>query len=228
MAGILDRFATIIKANINDLLDKAEDPSKMIEQYMRDLTESLAEVKEATAGVMAEEARTKRLVDENQTEMDRYEELARKALTAGNENDAKVFLKKKQELADKDEGLKVAYTAAAENASKMRQMHDKLVSDIETLQERKEVIKAKSAVAKTQDKVNKMTSGTDRAEGAMSAFDRMEAKADAMLDKANAMAELNEKPKSETEELEKKYEEMGMDASVEDDLNRLKSEMGIV
>ena len=227
MAGILDRFASIIKANINDLLDKAEDPSKMIEQYMRDLTESLAEVREATAGVMAEETRTKRMLDDNQKEIDRFESLARNALTAGNDDDARVFLKKKKELADKNEGLKVAYTAAAENASKMRQMHDKLVSDIETLKERKEVIKAKAAVAKTQDKVNKMTSGTDRAEGVMGAFDRMEAKTDEMLDRANAMAELNEQPKSETEELEKKYADMGMDASVEDDLSRLKSEMGI-
>ena len=227
MAGILDRFATIIKANINDLLDKAEDPSKMIEQYMRDLTESLAEVKEATAGVMAEEARCTRLVDDNTKEIDKYEELARKALAAGNEDDARVFLKKKQELEGKQEGLQVAYAAATENASKMRQMHDKLVSDIETLQERKEVIKAKAAVAKTQDKVNKMTSGGDKAEGAMSAFERMEAKTDAMLDKANAMSQLNEKPKSETEELEKKYESMGVDASVEDDLARLKAEMGM-
>ena len=79
MAGILDRFASIIKANINDLLDKAEDPSKMIEQYMRDLTESLAEVREATAGVMAEETRTKRMLDDNQKEIDRFESLARKA-----------------------------------------------------------------------------------------------------------------------------------------------------
>ena len=63
--GILDRFTDIVKANINDLLDKAEDPAKMIDQYMRELTESLAEVKEQTASVMAEETRTKRLVDEN-------------------------------------------------------------------------------------------------------------------------------------------------------------------
>ncbi len=227
MAGILERFTTIIKANINELLDKAEDPSKMIEQYMRDLTESLAEVKEATAGVMAEETRCKRLVDDNEKEIDKYEELARKALAAGSEEDARVFLKKKQELEGKNEGLQIAYAAAKENASKMRQMHDKLVSDIETLQERKEVIKAKAAVAKTQEKVNKMTSGTDRAEGAMDAFERMEAKTDAMLDRANAMSQLNEQPKSETEDLEKKYESMGVDANVEDDLARLKAEMGM-
>ena len=109
----------------------------------------------------------------------------------------------------------------------MRQMHDKLVSDLETLQQRKEVIKAKAAVAKTQNKVNDMTSGVDRAAGAMSAFDRMEAKADAMLDQANAIEELNSKPKSETEKLEEKYADMGVNADVEDDLARLKREMGM-
>ena len=58
--GILERFTDIIKANINDLLDRAEDPAKMIDQYLRDLTENLAEVKKETAGVMAQESRARR------------------------------------------------------------------------------------------------------------------------------------------------------------------------
>ena len=61
--GILSRFGDIISANINDLLDKAEDPAKMVDQYLRDMMEDLAEVKQEAAGVMAEESRTKRLVD---------------------------------------------------------------------------------------------------------------------------------------------------------------------
>lgn len=227
MGNILDRFASIIKANINDLLDKAEDPEKMVDQYMREMTESLAEVREATAGVMAEEARCKRLVEENQADIDRYEDLARKALSAGNEGDARTFLAKKQELAGRAEGLKVAYDAAHENAEKMRQMHDKLVSDIETLRARKEVIKAKAAVAKTQAKVTELTGASDRAEGAISAFNRMEAKADEMLDRANAMEELSAKPVDEAAELEKKYAAAGATAAVDDDLARLKAEMGI-
>ena len=83
--GILDRFTSIVKANINELLDKAEDPEKMVDQYLREMTESLAEVREATAGVMAEEKRCKKLLDENREETEKYEELARKALAAGNE-----------------------------------------------------------------------------------------------------------------------------------------------
>ena len=227
MAGILDRFASIIKANINDMLDKAEDPAKMVDQYMREMTESLAEVKEATAGVMAEEARCKRMVDENQEQIDKYEDLARKALSAGNEDDARTFLAKKQELVGRSEGLITAYDAANQNAVKMRQMHDKLVSDIEALKARQETIKAKAAVAKTQAMVNDLTSSGDKAEGAINAFNRMEAKTDAMLDQANAMEELSKHPADTAAELEKKYENMGATAAVDDDLARLKAEMGI-
>ena len=225
--GILDRFADIVKANINDLLDRAEDPAKMIDQYLRDLTESLAEVKQETAGVMAEETRTKRLVDENNEEVEKYEGLARKALSAGNEGDARTFLAKKQQLEAKGASLEDAYQAARTNAQKMREMHDKLVSDIETLNGRREAIKAKVAVAKTQDKVNDLTSAADKAEGAMSAFARMEAKADAMLDQSNAMAELNAKPADTAADLEKKYAEAGNTAAVDEELAKLKAEMGL-
>ena len=156
--GMLDRFTDIIKANVNDLLDRAEDPSKMVDQYLRDLTESLAEVKQETAGVMAEEARTERQVKENEADISKYDGLARAALEAGNEDDARTFLAKKQQLVTKGEGLRAAAEAAHENATKMREMHDKLVGDIEQLKSRREAIKAKVAVAKTQDKVNKMSS----------------------------------------------------------------------
>ena len=225
--GVLDRFADIIKANINDLLDKCEDPSKMIDQYMRELTEALAEVKKETAGVMAEETRTKRVLDENTAEVSRYDELARKALSAGNESDARTFLGKKQQLEAKGASLKATYDAAHENAVKMREMHDKLVSDIETLNERREAVKAKVAVAKTQEKVNKFASSTDKAAGAMSGFDRMEAKADAMLDRANAMNELNQQPVDAVKVLEEKYAGVGSDEAVEAELAKMKAEMGL-
>jgi phage shock protein A len=224
--GILERFSDIIKANINDLLDKAEDPGKMIDQYLRDLTENLAEVKRETAGVMAEETRAKRMLDENAAEIAKYDGLARKALTAGNEGDARTFLAKKQQLVEKSSGLQTTYDAAHANAQKMRQLHDKLVSDIETLNGRREMVKAKVAVAKTQEKVNKFTSAADKSAGAMDAFSRMEAKADSMLDRANAMAELNEKPVDEAAELEKKYGAASPSA-VDDELAKLKAEMGL-
>ena len=225
--AILERFADIIKANINDLLDKCEDPAKMIDQYLRDLTEDLAEVKKETAAVMAEETRTKRMLDDNAAEVQRFEGLARKALAASNEGDARVFLGKKQQLAEKAASLQATYDAAHANAEKMRQMHDKLVGDIETLHSRRELVKAKVAVAKTQERVNQMGASADKAAGAMSAFERMERKADQMLDQANAMAELNSAPVDEAAELEKKYASAAGDAAVDAELAKLKAEMGL-
>ncbi|WP_075278805.1 PspA/IM30 family protein [Thermophilibacter provencensis] len=225
--GILDRFATIVKANINELLDKAEDPAKMVDQYLVDLTESLADVKRETAGVMAEEARTKRAADANAKEVSRMEDLAKKALKAGNEDDARVFLAKKQKLEAAGAELQKAADAAKANADKMRQMHDKLVSDIEDLKGRRETIKAKMAVAKTQEKVAGYTSGSDKAESAIEAFNRMEEKADRMLDTADAIAELNTEPVDDAEALAQKYAGATDDAAVDDELARLKAEMGL-
>lgn len=225
--GILERFSDIIKANVNDLLDKAENPSKMVDQYLRDLTKSLAEVKQETAGVMAEETRTRRMLDENEKEVQRYEELAKKALAAGNEDDARTFLAKKQQLDSKTESLTQTYAAAKENASKMREMHDKLVSDIETLNARRDSIKAKVSVAKTQEKVNRVASSADKSAGVLSAFDRMERRADDMLDRANAMETLNSQPADPTSELEKKYSDGAQSSEVDAELERLKKEMGL-
>ena len=167
------------------------------------------------------------MLDDNADEIRRYEDLARKALTAGNEGDARVFLGKKQQLTEKAASLQATYDAAHANADKMRQMHDKLVEDIETLRGRREMVKAKVAVAKTQEKVNQMGAAGERAAGAMSAFERMERKADAMLDQANAMAELNTAPVDEAAELEKKYASAAGDAAVDAELEKLKREMGL-
>jgi len=225
--AILDRFVDIIKANINELLDKAEDPAKMIDQYMRELTDALADVKEETAAVMAEEARVTRMVEGNAADIAKFDDLARRALKAGNEGDARVFLGKKQELEAKAEALKATYEAAVANAQKMRDLHDKLVNDIETLNTRREAIKAKTTVAKTQEKVNQFVSSADKAEGAMAAFARMEAKADQMLDQANAAAELGKSNSDRAEELEAKYASAGDTQAVDDELARLKAEMGL-
>lgn len=159
--GILQRFSDIVSANVNALLDKAEDPGKMIDEYLRKATKDLAEVKQETAGVMAEESRTKRLVDDNAAQVAKYEALAKKALLAGNEDDARVFLSKKQELESAGAGLQTAYAAAHENAVKMRELHDKLVKDINTLNSRRQAVKAKMAVAKTQERDNKMGASAD-------------------------------------------------------------------
>ena len=225
--GILQRFSDIVSANVNALLDKAEDPGKMIDEYLRKATKDLAEVKQETAGVMAEESRTKRLVDDNAAQVAKYEALAKKALLAGNEDDARVFLSKKQELESAGAGLQTAYAAAHENAVKMRELHDKLVKDINTLNSRRQAVKAKMAVAKTQERVNKMGASADKLQSSMGAFERMEENADRMLDEANAMSELSSQAVDEAQAREEKYKTADTNASVEDELAALKLKMGL-
>lgn len=226
--GIISRFKDIMSANINALLDKCEDPEKMIDQYLRNLESDLGKVKAETAAVMAEETRAKRELDECNAEVTKYQNYAVKAVEAGNDEDARQFLVKKNQLVEKQAALQQAYDLASANATKMRQMHDKIVKDINELNSRKDAIKAKIAVAKTQERINKMGSSVAGAENSMSAFARMEAKADKMLDQANAMAELNSSTEdANVENLAAKYENTSTTSPVVDDeLAALKASLG--
>lgn len=223
--GIISRFKDIMSANINALLDKAEDPEKMIDQYLRNLESDLAKVKQETASVMAEEAKAKRQLDECTAEVAKMQSYAEKAVLAGNDEDAKRFLMKKKELVVKQTSLQETYTLAAENAAKMRQMHQKLVGDISQLNSRRDAIKAKIAVAKTQQTINKIGVSVDGAAENLSAFDKMEAKANKMLDEANAMAELNRSGVDSINDIARKYEGMST-PEVDDELAALKAKMG--
>ncbi len=224
--GILKRFKDIMASNINALLDKAEDPEKMIDQCMRDLQEDLRSVKSETATIMAEEQRCKRQLEECDAEIAKMQTYAEKALLAGNEADAMKFLEKKNQLVQKQVPLQQAYDAAAANSAKMKQLHDKLTKDMMELNSRRDAIKAKVQVAKTQEKMNKMMGSVADSTNSMAAFDRMEAKADAMLDKANAMSELNQAGEDSVEDLASKYD-AAPSADLQDELAALKAKMGL-
>ena len=225
--GILTRFKDIMASNINALLDKCEDPEKMIDQYMRNLESDLGKVKAETASVMAEETRAKRELDECTEQINKMQSYAEKALTAGNEADARSFLEKKQQLVTTQTALQQAYNVAADNASKMRQMHDKLVNDISDLRARKETIKAKVAVAKAQERVNQVGSSLRGVSNNMSAFDRMEEKANKMLDTANAMAQLNASADTNVDDMARKYDlyDVAGTSDIDDELAALKAKL---
>lgn len=226
--GVLTRFKDIMASNINALLDKCEDPEKMIDQYMRNLESDLGKVKAETASVMAEETRAKRELDDCTEQIAKMQSYAEKALAAGNENDARSFLEKKQQLAATQTALLQAYNLAAENASKMRQMHDKLVKDMQSLESRRTAIKATVKAAKAQERINKVGSSVVGAGNSMEAFSKMEAKANKMLDEANAMAELNSSQEdTDINNLAAKYEAAPDNTAVEDELAALKAKMGI-
>lgn len=224
--GILTRFKDIMASNVNALLDKCEDPEKMVDQYLRNLENDLASVKAETASVMADEKAAKRKLDECQEEIKKMDEYARKAVVAGNDDDARQFLSKKAELTEKMTALQKTYDLCAANSDKMKEMHAKLEEDISELRAKRDTLKAKVKVAETQKKINQMTSSADKAGSNMAAFARMEEKINKMTDEAEAMEELNASKKDFIEDLAEKYETKESSSDVEDELAALKASMG--
>src|SRR5690625_4622085 len=204
--SILRRFKDIMSSNIHALLDKAEDPEKMIDQYLRNLNGDLGKVKSETATIMAEEQRVKREWNECKADIENMQNYAIKALEAGNEDDARKFLERQATVEQKEQELKSAVEIAEANTSQMRQMHDKLVKDIGELESRRALLKGKAAVAKTQKRMNEIGSSVQGANASKSAFDQMEEKINRSLDEAQAMAELNRSSADDIEDLTEKYD----------------------
>ena len=224
--GIISRFKDIMAANFNALLDKCEDPEKMIDQYLRNLEKDLASVKAETASVMAEEKASKRKLDDNEEEIAKMADYAKKAVAAGNDGEARQFLAKKAELTSQNEVLKQQYAIACDNAAKMKELHDKLEDDIANMKAKRDTLKAKVKVAEAQQKINKLGASADKAGSTMAAFARMEEKIDRMTDEADAMAEL-ETGADDVDTLAAKYDSDVSASSVDDDLAALKASLGM-
>ena len=224
--SMLQRFKDIMSSNINALLDKAEDPEKMIDQMIRNIQSDLGKIKSETATVMAEEARITREVNELKAEVEKMLNYATKAIQAGNDADAKIFLEKKSTIQGKLTDAEARLLTAKQNSNNMKAMHDKLNAQAAELNSRRAVIKSKIQQAKLQEKMNNMVLTTTGA-ASISKFDELEEKANAMLDKANAMQELNGNS-NDVEDLMAKYDstEQG-NSAVDDELAALKAQMGI-
>lgn len=219
--GVFQRIADVMSANINDLLDKAEDPEKMAKQYLRQALEDLSEVKANTATIIADEKQCKRNLDEANAQVKKYDGLARKAVSAGNDNDARVFLTEKNKAVKTAEAAQAAYDAAKANADKMRALYTKLNNDVSTLQSRLKNIHAMSAVADAQETVSRMT-GKDYG-GGLAKFDAMEDRVRQKLDASSASMELASAPANEADALAAKYGSEGSD--VDSELAALKAEL---
>lgn len=225
--SMLQRFKDVMSSNINALLDKAEDPEKMIDQMIRNLQSDLGKVKSETATVMAEEARLNRQLTDLKAEEEKMITYAKKALQTGSDDDAKLFLEKKNSIQNKASEVETRLISARQNSQNMKAMHDKLSSQVADLNARKNDIKAKIQQAKLQEKMNTMTSSVTGA-ASISKFDEIEEKANAMLDKANAMQELNQINDGGIDDLMAKYDSTTDNtSSVDNELAALKDSLGL-
>ncbi|MEK4524004.1 phage shock protein A [Paenibacillus sp. BGI2013] len=185
--GILSRFRDVMKANVNHMLSRAEDPEKSVNEYMRSLSSDLGQVKAETTAVLSDESRAKRALDECSAEVKKLQRYAEKSAESGDEDKARGFLEKKVKLADKLNELQAAYERASAKAKMMKHMNDKLVADLGQLEARHAELKGRMADAKAQQQTNERNASAGRADAALKA---MEDKANQALNEAEALAEL--------------------------------------
>ncbi|WP_339275571.1 PspA/IM30 family protein [Paenibacillus sp. FSL W8-0426] len=185
--GVWTRFRDVMKANVNHLLERADDPEKVVDACMRSMNSDLGQVKAETAGVLAEESRAKRAVDECAAEIRKLQRYAEKSVQDGDEDRARGFLEKKAKLAGKMGELQAAHERASAKAKMMKHMQDKLVSDLNRLESRHAELKGKMADARAQQQANERNAALRSADAA---FKAMEEKANQALNEATALAEL--------------------------------------
>lgn len=221
--GVFARIKDIVKSNVNSMIDKAEDPEKIVNQTLRDAEKELAEVKKHTAAVMANKDSAYRQLQSCQNRISQYEQAAEAAVAAGNDQDALVLLQSKDKLAEQLAGYQENYQVALQDAEKMRAMYQKVSQQVSELQGRAAMIKGKAATAKAREHASKMTAGAGSA-ASQEAFDRMEAKANEQLDRAAAMEALNQIGNAD-EDLLNKYSS-GSTTSAAQQLAAMKARMG--
>ena len=169
--GIFGRISTLLKANINDLVSKAEDPEKILNQLILDMKEQLIEAKKQVAVSIADEKRLKKQLD-NELHMAReWEKKAMMAVRAGRDDLAKEALSRKTEHDTLAAEYKAHWEAQKAAADKLRDSLRQLNNKIEEAKRRKNLLIARQKRAEAQKTIQETMSGLNDT-GAFDTFSR--------------------------------------------------------
>ncbi len=190
--GIFDRLKTVISSNMNDLIAKAENPEKMLNQMIIEMNEQLIDSKKAVAMAIADEKRLEREVTENSAKADEWEKKAMLAVRAGRDDLAKEALVRKQEHESYVGQLGTQWQAQKESVEKLKESLRGLQTKIEEASRKKNILIARAKRAEAQEKINKTMSSLQGSKSAFDTFDRMAKKIDEMEARAEAQKELED------------------------------------
>ncbi len=222
--GIFKRFKTVVKANINDIISKAENPEKVLNQLIIDMNEHLIDSKKSVATAIADEKRLERQVNENRMKAEDWEKKAMLAVRAGKDDLAKEALLRKQEYAKYNQELKPQWEAQHESVSQLKDSLKQLQRKIEEARRKKNILIARAKRAEPQ-KTIQATMGSVGDTSAFDAFDRMAAKVEQIEAEADATAELISM-NSEEKSLEEEFKQLeSSDNSSDLLLDQLKEKM---
>jgi phage shock protein A len=190
--GIFDRLKTVISSNMNDLISKAENPEKMLNQMIIEMNEQLIDSKKAVAMAIADEKRLEREVTENRAKAEEWEKKAMLAVRAGRDDLAKEALVRKQEHKSYVGQLGTQWQAQKESVEKLKESLRGLQTKIEEASRKKNILIARAKRAEAQDKINKTMSSLQGSKSAFDTFDRMAKKIDELEARAEAQKELED------------------------------------
>jgi len=222
--GILDRIRTVLKANINALISKAEDPEKMLNQLLMDMNEQLLEAKKQVALSIADEKKLERQALENKAQGEDWEKKAMLAVKAGKDDLAKEALLRKQEYDGYAASFQKEYESQHASVEQLKDALRQLQAKIEEASRKKNLLIARAKRAEAQKQIQQ-TMGQLGANSSFDTFDRMAQKVDQIEAEAEAAKELSSV--TVDQKLEDKFKELessgeGADKLLED----LKAKMG--
>lgn len=213
--AFLSRVRDILSANLNDLLDRAEDPEKMVNQYLRDLNANLYETKTHVAAAMADETKLHNKMVQYQAEADQWQSKAEAALRANDEELARQALSRKlssQKLAD---NYKQQYEAQDQQVEEMQDALVKLEARIAEAKARRDLLIAKRNRAETQETIQRTIQGINST-NALDKLGQLEERVDDQLAQADAMARLNRGT------LESRFEDLEANQELDQELATLR------
>ena len=222
--GILDRIRTVLKANINALISKAEDPEKMLNQLIMDMNEQLLEAKKSVAMAIADEKKLERQALENKAQGEDWEKKAMLAVKAGKDDLAKEALLRKQEYDGYAQSFQKEFESQHASVEQLKDALRQLQAKIEEASRKKNLLVARAKRAQAQKQIQQTMSSLS-GNSSFDTFDRMAEKVDQVEAEAEAMKELGEV--TADQKLEDKFKELeSSDASSDKMLEDLKAKMG--
>jgi phage shock protein A len=210
--GLFDRVSRLLRANVNDMVAKAEDPEKILEQAVMDMQEDLVQLRQAVASSIANQKRTE------QQYANSWQSKAQLALQKGDEDLAREALMRKKNYSETAGSLKAQLDGQAGMVDTMKKSLMQLEGKISEAKTKKDMLKSRAQAAKAQEQLQGAV-GRIGTNSAMAAFDRMEEKVLVQEARSQAAAELT------GADLESKFAALSAGSDVDDELEAMKQQM---
>lgn len=217
--GVLDRVSTLIRANINDMISRAEDPEKVIRQLLLDMNNQLIQVKTQVAAAIADERRLQKRYEDNQKKAEEWQRKAELAVERGQDDLAREALARKRSFQDTADGFKQQWTEQSAQVEQLKEALTQLEAKIGEAQTKKDLLIARSRRAKAEATIRRTLAGVD-ASGALSEFERMEEKVEEDEARAKAYADLDQ------DTLDARFKQLESEEELNRELEALKTKVG--